>query len=108
MGYKIATCSYCSTRAVLVFDKGLHELTCSACGAPLHDMKMMPKPAEKDRKPVRPSPPSRHRKVLKQSEKRDGQSSRERYRKPKRKKRGLRLAKNVFEEIWDVIEDVFD
>jgi hypothetical protein len=39
---KIATCSYCGTRAALVL-KGeeTHELSCSSCGAPLHDLKKL-------------------------------------------------------------------
>ena len=40
---KIATCCYCGTRAVLVLrGKERHELSCSSCGAPLHDLKMLP------------------------------------------------------------------
>jgi len=43
MGTKIATCCYCGTRAALVLrGKDRHELSCSACGAPLHDLKIMP------------------------------------------------------------------
>lgn len=39
---KIATCSYCGTRAALVFgQKGRHELSCASCGAPLHELKML-------------------------------------------------------------------
>lgn len=47
---KIATCTYCGTRAALVLDgKTQHELACSACGAPLHDLKMLPtRPAQDD------------------------------------------------------------
>lgn len=55
MGKKIATCCYCGTRAVLVLDETRHELTCSACGAPLHDMKFMPQsPDKKQKKPSKP------------------------------------------------------
>jgi len=46
MGYpnKIVTCCYCGTRAALVLTgKTRHELACSSCGAPLHDLKMLPK-----------------------------------------------------------------
>ena len=39
---KIVTCCYCGTRAALVLrGRDRHELTCSACGAPLHDLKML-------------------------------------------------------------------
>lgn len=41
-GTKIATCCYCGTRAALVLGgRGRHELACSSCGAPLHEMKML-------------------------------------------------------------------
>ena len=52
MGYptKIATCCYCGTRAALVLTgKHRHELSCSGCGAPLHDLKMLPKDRTGDR-----------------------------------------------------------
>ena len=40
---KIATCCYCGTRAALVLrGDSRHELSCAACGAPLHEMKAMP------------------------------------------------------------------
>ena len=39
---KIATCCYCGSRAALVLKgKVRHELACSNCGAPLHEMKML-------------------------------------------------------------------
>ena len=39
---KIATCCYCGTRAALILrGKERHELACSTCGAPLHEMKML-------------------------------------------------------------------
>ena len=42
-GTKIATCCYCGTRAALVLrGKDRHELSCAACGAPLHEMKSLP------------------------------------------------------------------
>ncbi len=42
-GTKIATCTYCGTRAALVLAGTVrHELACSNCGAPLHDLKMLP------------------------------------------------------------------
>lgn len=49
MGYptKIATCCYCASKMAFRLDKGRHELTCASCGAPLRNLKMMPKPVEK-------------------------------------------------------------
>ncbi len=99
---KVATCCYCGTRAVLVLaGKTRHELSCGTCGAPLSKMKMFPNvqarvtaPAAT---PTRPKPQKRPAKAVKC------------YRnKPKKKRNISRLGKKVFEEIWDVFEDVFD
>ncbi len=43
---KIATCCYCGSRAALTLDEGRHELACASCGAPLRDLKMLPKAAD--------------------------------------------------------------
>ncbi|MEO0938488.1 MAG: hypothetical protein AAFY38_10070 [Pseudomonadota bacterium] len=95
MGYpaKITTCCYCGTRAALVLGKDRHELTCSNCGAPLHDLKRLPKSREGDRELVRPSA-VRSVKPVKVKKKK----------KPKRKWR----LKDVFEEAFDLIEDILD
>lgn len=108
MGKKIATCSYCGTRAVLVFDEARHELTCSACGAPLHDMKFMPQAPEKEqKKSVKPqaSKYARSAPMAAVSRKPSWTSSEKKSRKKKNKKT---FFKRVFEEIIDEIEDIFD
>ncbi|MEO0371000.1 MAG: TFIIB-type zinc ribbon-containing protein [Pseudomonadota bacterium] len=100
MGKKIATCNYCGTRSVLVFDEARHELTCGACGAPLHDMKFMPQPVEnKTKKPVSPkrSTPSGAA---------TGWAFKDR--KTKKKKKRKPMFHRVLEEIIDEIEDIFD
>ena len=108
---KIATCSYCGNRSALVLDEGRHELVCPACGAPLHEIKAMPVsrsqqgesrragPAPKaGAHPPRGVPPYRW-------------SDAERARKPKpykKRKKRKSLVKKVFEEAFDLIEDIFD
>lgn len=72
--------------------KDRHELSCSACGAPLHDLKMLRKekaPKKKAAKAVMP-PGS--------------------YKKPKKKKQKKRkgLMYKFFDEAWDAVEDIFD
>ena len=54
MGYptKIATCCHCGSKAALKLDTSRHELSCASCGAPLRDLKMLPKSVE-TAKPVR-------------------------------------------------------
>lgn len=69
-----------------------HELSCTACGAPLHDLKMLRKekaPKKKAAKVMVPPKP---------------------YKKPKKKKLKKRkgLMHKFFDEAWDVVEDIFD
>lgn len=85
------TCCYCGTRAALVLDRGRHELACSSCGAPLHDMKMLrrdPAPAPRHAAPLHREKPAK----LKT--------------KPVKRRKGL--FRKVFEEAIDAIEDIFD
>lgn len=98
---KIATCCYCGTRAALILGKDRHELACSSCGAPLHNMKMLPigvgrvtaraaTPTRPSPKPVHPKQPHPKAKKVKKSKKRKG------------------LFRHLVEEAWDVIEDIID
>lgn len=92
---KIATCSYCGTRAALVLGAGRLELTCSACGAPLHALKMLPvgpQPA--------PATAVDHRKPPKVRP--------EKAKKPKAPKRRKGLFARVLDEAMDMVEDIFD
>lgn len=90
---KIATCCYCGTRAALVLkgDVTRHELSCSACGAPLHELKRLkteePRPRAAKPAPVTPKP----KKASKS--------------KPKKRKSRTRW---FLEEVVDLVEDVFD
>lgn len=88
---KIATCCYCGTRAALVL-KGQqrHELSCSSCGAPLHNLKMMPKRKLSEAKAVRDTVKSGG------------------YNKKKKQKKKKSLFSRVLDEAWDVVEDIFD
>ncbi|MHA7852127.1 hypothetical protein [Roseovarius sp.] len=110
MGPKIATCNYCGTRAALVLDQGRHELSCSACGAPLHDMKFMPQQDDGRKKIGRPTGAgmaSARRKVQVDwdEERRLALGERARRKPVKRRKS---LGRKVLSEIWDVVEDIFD
>ena len=103
---KIVTCCYCGARAALVIAKhGRHELACSRCAAPLHDIKMLPvaRPAAKSVKrelirpnSVRTAKKSETRKIKKPSSRR------------KKSKRRFKFFKDVFEDAVDFIEDIFD
>lgn len=94
---KIATCCYCGTRAALrLRGKVQHELACSNCGAPLHEMKMLRSDAVGDRELVRPS---RIRKV---------EDDRKGYRPKQKRKKQRSLAHRFLEEVWDVAEDIFE
>jgi len=113
MGKKIATCNYCGTRAVLVFDQARHELTCSACGAPLHDMKFMPQEPGKDKKKsVKPQATKYVRSAAifeasaRSSSGKPAWAQNEK--KPRKKKKRKTFFKRVLEEIIDEIEEIFD
>ena len=91
---KIATCCYCGTRAALVLKgENRHELACSSCGAPLHDLKRLRADHVRPRDSVRPS------------RTRPAPKSRDKSRKKKGKKS---LKRRFLEEAWDVLEDIFD
>lgn len=112
---KIATCCYCGTRAALVLDRVRHELSCRACGAPLHEMKMLRKQDVDDAQigaQVRRDRPSMAKMAVgktKKHKKCDAYDRRPTRRKDiaKRKPRN-RWARKFMEELWDVVEDVFD
>jgi hypothetical protein len=102
---KIATCCYCGTRAALVLDRSRHELSCSGCGAPLHNMKAMPRPAAELPKPSRVSQRNRQKPAYQRDT-----APRPSYKKSKKCQRKPKKGwgRMVFEELWDVVEDVFD
>lgn len=114
---KIATCCYCGARAALVLAGDTrHELACSSCGAPLHNLKQMPVPSPHNASahfshPIRT--PKSKSKAAHKTERRASKpnphwsdTSYSKKKKPK-KKRG-KWAKDLFEDVFDVIEDIFD
>ncbi|MGB0497456.1 MAG: TFIIB-type zinc ribbon-containing protein [Rubricella sp.] len=92
---KIATCSYCGTRAALVFDRERHELTCPACGAPLHEMKRLQTGHERVEHKNRPSRPAR-------PDWDGGERKRDERRRKKKKRKPL--AWKIVEELIDIID----
>lgn len=91
---KIATCCYCGARSLLKLTaRDGHELACGSCGAPLHDLKWLKTPAPDlpKRTPSRPKT-KEHSKP----------------RPVKRVKRRKSRWKELVEDIWDEIEDIFD
>ncbi|MGR3492637.1 MAG: hypothetical protein ACU0DW_11310 [Shimia sp.] len=95
---KVATCCYCGTRATLVL-KGdeRHELACSNCGAPLHDLKMLPTGRKAEKGEL----------IDPRLRKRIETANRQPVKKKKKKKRKT-LGKKLFEEAFDILEDIFD
>ena len=96
---KIATCCYCGVKAALTLQgKSRHELACASCGAPLHNLKQFPtRPAG-----AAPATPSRPPAAQQAHPKVKGYAKR----KPNKKRKTL--ARKVFSELWDVVEDIFD
>ncbi len=94
---KIATCCYCGTRAALVLrGKDRHELACSNCGAPLHDLKMLRRDHDG------------HAGLVKPSRVRGAPKPKHAPRKQKKRKRRKSIKRKIFEEAWDILEDIFD
>lgn len=91
---KIATCCYCGTRAALVLKGGTrHELACSACGAPLHNLKHLARDHVTDKS--RAGKPKKRPEMAAKS--------------PNRKKKKKKSFKSwAFEQALDAIEDIFD
>ncbi len=93
---KVGTCCYCGVKAALVLrGKERHELSCQSCGAPLHAMKILPQrdTPVKARKAVshRPRPQKYDDHV-----------------KPGKRKKRKSFKKRLWDEVWDVVEDIFD
>ena len=98
---KVATCCYCGTRAALVLrGKARHELACSSCGAPLHEMKQLhpARPTASATTPARPA----------QRPRAEPYTSHDRWSGKKRRKKKHSFGRRVFEEVWDLIEDIVD
>ena len=103
MGYpsKIVTCCYCGARAALVMPKhGRHELACSRCGAPLHDLKMLLVAKTGERELIRHSP-------IRTAKSHNSKKPKKKSPKRKKSKNSFKFLKNVFEEAFDFIEDIF-
>lgn len=114
---KIATCCYCGTRAALVLKgEARHELACATCGAPLHEMKMLRRDASASKasaspKVAKPRPSGGRSKArgLPRHEDLDPKPyAPPKRRKPAKVKRRKGLMARMFEEAFDVIEDIFD
>lgn len=123
MGKKIATCSYCGARAALVFDDGLHELTCGACGAPLHDMKPLRLDGDRSAAKAKGYRAEKYNAEKYRAEKARATQPEAEKSKPRdfgrkarrawpakkhRKSKKKPLARRMFEELWDVVEDIID
>ncbi|NNU81134.1 hypothetical protein HMH01_11880 [Halovulum dunhuangense] len=94
---KIATCSYCGTRAVLnLRGRVRHELACASCGARLHEMKPLRSERPEGVRPSPPRPAPRHPDPWQDQPR-------------PRKRRGFgRRLREGLEDIFDEIEDLFD
>lgn len=98
----IATCCYCGAKAALVLrGKDRHELTCGTCGAPLRNLKMLPKRARQTTEAAAPRahPANRHRA--------------ERYpdydvARPKKRRKTKSFGRRAMSGLWDVLEDIVD
>ncbi len=104
---KIATCCHCGSKAALTLDTGRHELACANCGAPLHDLKMLPKRKTAPGKPRRRRVAVSHHPEVRQFPAEQRQQKAQK-RKPKKVKRRKSWLKDIAEEVFDLVEDIFD
>ena len=97
---KIATCCYCGSRTVLrLRGKDRHELACASCAAPLHDLKMFPVAPDRATAPAAtPARPTR----TKDHDRKHSPS------RPARRRHIGHLARRIWVELWDELEDIFD
>ena len=98
---KIATCCFCGSTTVLTLEQGRHELSCSNCGAPLRNLKMLPVGPKKKAKSVSHQPevrrfPEKPKAVAYKKSK------------PRKAKKRKGWFKDLAEELFDVVEDIFD
>ncbi|MBO9400726.1 hypothetical protein J7412_07850 [Shimia sp. R9_3] len=108
---KIATCCYCGTRAALVLrGDARHELACSNCGAPLHDLKHLRVSAVQEAAPR--SKDKGEKRLKAKSPDYAAYNAKSASKPPKNKKRPKRKKKSTvgwfLKEAFDVIEDIFD
>lgn len=96
---KIATCCFCGKRAVLQLDSDHHELACGSCGAPLHNLKRLPKPSAPAPKPARTG----HR-----APQQAAPPTRSPARPKKKRKARKPLLRKILSEVVDIVEDIFD
>ncbi|WP_116599902.1 hypothetical protein [Primorskyibacter marinus] len=100
---KIATCCYCGTRAALELRGDVrHELACTSCGAPLHNLKMLRTDATAAVKGAQGKTMRRGKPVMAKTDRPSRKPKKARY----KKRKGL--AQRFVEEAFDVIEDLFD
>ncbi|WP_424971150.1 hypothetical protein [Dinoroseobacter sp. S76] len=112
---KVATCSYCSARTMLVPSaRDGHELACGSCGAPLHEMKWLKVPPQPGKKPKGKGKRRKETGYIPGVHGPEtgagfrGASERAAHAQPRRKKRKKPLWKKALGEAVDLIEDIFD
>ncbi|SFS68971.1 hypothetical protein SAMN04488040_1602 [Sulfitobacter marinus] len=99
---KIATCCFCGSKAALTLDVGRHELSCAQCGAPLHDLKQIP--VSKSKNAGGGVSPALRRFPSAKPVKR---GLKPKVKRQKRRKSWLqKMASDVFEDVFDAVEDI--
>lgn len=86
---------------MLRLDKTRHALSCGSCGAPLNALKLMPVPRPQ-RRSVTHQPAMRRAAPVKQKVKKKS--------KPGKKRKGWfgKRLRDIAEDVFDVVEDIFD
>lgn len=103
MGYptKIATCCYCGSKTALKLAKGRHELSCAKCGAPLRSLKSLPVAAKPAKRAV--SHQSTERRFAQKPKAVSNKKA-----KPRKVKKQRGWLKDFAEDVFELVEDIFD
>ena len=86
---------------MLKLDRKRHELSCANCGAPLRDLKMLPKQTQE------PRPAVSHRSELRHFPEKM-EAVRAKHAKPRKTRKRKKWLKSFAEEVFDLVEDIFD
>lgn len=100
---KVITCCYCGVESAFLPDKRLHTLVCASCGAPLKAQKQRPLAPSKGAKQPEPKGVHHIPAGLAQMEK-----PMKRKKVKKKKSSWKKMLGKSFEEVADLIEDIFD
>lgn len=91
-------------------DQSHHALACASCGAPLRNLKQLPKPAPRRNAVTHQPRPQGFAKITPVEKVREAKPSKPPKRRKAKNRKGWfgKKFKDLAEDIFDVVEDIFD